>query len=135
MLNYLVPNNADLSPKDWFEVKVFGRELFKFGFWDLLFRVLTNEAYNFMKDAGGYDANVANVTNAVSLLPVGEFGPEVEFQTAQGQVRQAPKDNGRPVQGRRTALFVHEPPSHVDREAKRKVRPSVPAHQDSRAKA
>ena len=80
VMNYLVPNNADLAPADWFDVKVFGRPLYKFGFWDLLFRVLTNEAYEFMKAAGGYDANVANA-NAVSQLPTGEFGPDVHFRT------------------------------------------------------
>jgi lysine 2-monooxygenase len=80
VLDYLIPNHGDLTALQWFDVKVFGRELYKHGFWNLLFRVLTNEAYQFMKDAGGYDANVANA-NAVSQLPVGEFGPDVHFRT------------------------------------------------------
>ena len=90
VMNYLVPNNAELTPDDWFKVKVFGRELFKFGFWDLLFRVLTNEAYDFMKAAGGYDANVANA-NAVSQLPPGEFGPGVHFRTLRDGYQRLPE--------------------------------------------
>ena len=89
-MNYLVPNNASLTPDGWFDVKVFGRELYKFGFWNLLGRVLTNEAYVFMKDAGGYDANVANA-NAVSQLPVGEFGPSVVFRTLKDGYQKLPE--------------------------------------------
>jgi lysine 2-monooxygenase len=70
-------------------VKVFGRDLYKHGFWNLLFRVLTSEAYQFMKDAGGYDANVANA-NAVSQLPVGEFGPAVHFRTLRDGYQKLP---------------------------------------------
>ncbi len=90
VVKYLVPGHAKLTPDEWFRVKVFGRELYKHGFWDLLSRVLSNEAYDFMKDAGGYDANVANA-NAVSQLPVGEYGPEVPFLTLKDGFQKLPE--------------------------------------------
>ena len=89
VLDYLIPNHANLTPEQWFGLKVFGRELYKHGFWNLLFRVLTNEAYQFMRDAGGYDANVANA-NAVSQLPVGEFGPDIHFRTLRDGYQKLP---------------------------------------------
>ena len=43
-----------------------------------MFRVLSNEGYQFMKDSGGYDANVANA-NAVTQLPATEYSDRHEF--------------------------------------------------------
>jgi hypothetical protein len=89
-LDYLVPYNKTLKPEEWFNVTVFGRKLYQFGFWDLLFRVLSNEAYAFMKAAGGYDANVANA-NAVSQFPVGEYGPGVIYRTLRDGYQSLPE--------------------------------------------
>ncbi|ABC28815.1 probable amine oxidoreductase, flavin-containing [Hahella chejuensis KCTC 2396] len=80
IMNYLYPGFADLSLCDQMRVKVFGKEIWKYGFWDLLYRVLSNEGYMFMKDAGGYDANVANA-NAVTQLPATEYSDETQFLT------------------------------------------------------
>lgn len=80
VMNYLCPNFANMSLCEQMNVKVFGKEIWKYGFWDLLYRVLSNEGYQFMKDAGGYDANVANA-NAVTQLPATEYSDETEFRT------------------------------------------------------
>ncbi len=81
VMKLLVPEADDLSFNDWFQVKVFGQELWKFGFWNLLYRVLTPEAYEFLKQGSGYDTNVSN-GNAVTLLPIGdEFDGSATYRT------------------------------------------------------
>ncbi|WP_008310937.1 flavin monoamine oxidase family protein [Leptolyngbya sp. PCC 6406] len=70
VMRLLVPNWQELSFDDWFEVEVFGMPLWKHGFWNLLYRVLTPQAFQFLKYGSGYDTNVSN-GNAVTLLPTG----------------------------------------------------------------
>lgn len=78
--DHLIPNSADLTFEQWFDVQVLGRPLWSFGYWDLLYRVLSPEAYYFVQAAGGYDTNVVN-GNAVSMLPIQEKGAATEFKT------------------------------------------------------
>jgi len=78
LIKMLVPDADNLRPEAWFDVKVFGQELYKYGYWNLLYRVLSSEAYQFMKDACGYEANVANA-NAVLQLPATEYSNETVF--------------------------------------------------------
>jgi monoamine oxidase len=80
VMNYIFPNMQNLSLCDQMKIKFNGKELWKFGFWDLMYRVLSNEGYQFMKDAGGYDANVANA-NAVTQLPATEYSDSTQFLT------------------------------------------------------
>jgi monoamine oxidase len=64
---------AKKKPKkldDWFDIPVHGKHLWEHGFWNLLFRFLSPEAYQFLKYGSGYDTNVSN-GNAVVLLPTG----------------------------------------------------------------
>jgi lysine 2-monooxygenase len=95
VMNSLVPHAADLTPDQWNEVTVFnGEKLYKTGFWNLLYRVLTSEAYQFMDDAGGYYTNVANSTSVLSL-PVFEFGPSVRYKTLVEGYEELPRAVGR----------------------------------------
>jgi hypothetical protein len=71
-MNRIYPGFADLSLGDQMKVSAFGIPLWKQGFWNLMYRVLSPEGYQFMKDAGGYEANVANA-NAVTQLPATEY--------------------------------------------------------------
>ena len=81
VMESLVPNASELTQDQWNEVEVLnGQKLYGLGFWNLLYEVLSSEAYQFMDDAGGYYTNVAN-TNAVLSLPVFEFGPDVVYET------------------------------------------------------
>lgn len=80
IMNNLYPNFGSLSLCDQMKIKVFGEPIWKFGFWNLAFRVLSNEGYQFMKDAGGYEANVANA-NAVTQLPATEYSDDTKFIT------------------------------------------------------
>jgi monoamine oxidase len=80
VMNNIYPNFGNLSLCDQMKIQVFGQPLYKFGFWNLLYRVLSNEGYQFMKDAGGYDANVANAC-AVTQLPATEYGDNTVFLT------------------------------------------------------
>lgn len=80
VMNSIYPGFADLSLAEQMQVKVFGKEIWRYGFWDLLYRVLSNEGYQFMKDAGGYEANVANAS-AVTQLPATEYSDETVFLT------------------------------------------------------
>jgi lysine 2-monooxygenase len=71
------------------KIRVFGRPMYKFGFWNLLYHVLSNEGYQFMRDAGGYEANVAN-SCAVTQLPATEYGDTTEFLTLRDGYQQLP---------------------------------------------
>jgi hypothetical protein len=89
-MNSLVPDAQKLTDQDWYSVTVLdGRPLYTLGLWNLLYQVLSSEAYAFMLDAGGYDTNVAN-SNAVSGLPVDEFGPSVVYRTLVHGYQQLP---------------------------------------------
>lgn len=79
-MNMLVPDNQKLSLSEWMTTRVFGQPLYTFGFWNLMARTLSAEAYAFMRDAGGYDANVANA-NAVTNLPATEYASETGFKS------------------------------------------------------
>lgn len=90
VMNMLVPDADELSFDDWFDVEVFGRKLYEYGFWNLLYDVLTSEGYAFMRDAGGYEANVANA-NAVAQLPASEYGPQTEYRALDGGFEVLPR--------------------------------------------
>jgi hypothetical protein len=91
VMNSLVPNAENLTQDEWNATKVFnGEDLYKTGFWNLLYRMLTSEAYQFMDDAGGYYTNVANSTSVLSL-PVFEFGPDVKYRTLDDGYEALPK--------------------------------------------
>jgi lysine 2-monooxygenase len=89
VMNNLYPNFGNLSLCEQMKVHVFGQPMYKFGFWNLLYRVLSNEGYQFMKDAGGYEANVANAC-AVTQLPATEYGDNTEFLTLRDGYDQLP---------------------------------------------
>jgi len=89
VMNNIYPGMANLSLCDLMKIKAFGKPLWKYGFWDLMFRVLSNEGYQFMKDAGGYDANVANA-NAVTQLPATEYSDSTQFLTLRDGYDQLP---------------------------------------------
>src|SRR5438874_1074679 len=88
-MNNIYPGMANLSLCDLMKIKAFGKPLWKYGFWDLMYRVLSNEGYQFMKDAGGYEANVANA-NAVTQLPATEYSDETQFLTLRDGYDQLP---------------------------------------------
>ena len=89
VMNNLYPNFANLNLCEQMKIEVFGQPMYKFGFWNLLYRVLSNEGYQFMKDAGGYEANVAN-SCAVTQLPATEYGDDTEFLTLRDGFQQLP---------------------------------------------
>jgi monoamine oxidase len=81
VMNSLLPFNAQLSAKDWWTVPVLdGTPLYKVGFWNLLYRVLSSEAYQYMYDASGYYTNVANSSAPLSL-PITEYDPSNQYYT------------------------------------------------------
>ncbi|HEX7842904.1 MAG TPA: FAD-dependent oxidoreductase [Kofleriaceae bacterium] len=89
VMNTLYPNFGNLSLCDQMKIKVFGKPIWQYGFWDLMYRCLSNEGYQFMKDAGGYDANVANA-NAVTQLPATEYSDQTKFLTLRDGYDQLP---------------------------------------------
>jgi lysine 2-monooxygenase len=89
VMNSIHPNIANLSLCDQMKLKVFGKGLWKYGFWDLMYRLLSNEGYQFMRDASGYDANAANA-NAVRQLPATEYSDNTKFLTLRDGCDQLP---------------------------------------------
>ena len=81
VLDLLIPNYGDLTFDDWFKVKVFGQYLWQWGYWNLLYRVLSPDAYSFLRDGLGYDTNVAN-GNAINLMfTAGDTSGEDHYRT------------------------------------------------------
>ncbi|QHS59088.1 flavin monoamine oxidase family protein [Chitinophaga agri] len=80
-IEQIVPGitNPNLSEADrrvmtrdaWFD----GVPLYKWGFWNLLYRVISSEGYQFSMDAGGYDSTLVN-WNASDAIPwyLSDFG-------------------------------------------------------------
>ena len=148
VMNSLVPHAGQLTQDEWNEVEVLnGEKLYKLGFWNLLYEVLSSEAYQYMDDAGGYYTNVAN-SNAVLSLPVFEFGPSVvyetlvdgyealprklvaEFQTLGGEVRMNRRldSMGRNEQGVYALLFAETGPDVLGKTRDRRERGAARPH-------
>jgi lysine 2-monooxygenase len=89
VMNNIYPGMANVGLCDLMKIRAFGKPLWRYGFWDLMYRVLSSEGYQFMKDAGGYEANVANA-NAVTQLPATEYSDETVFLTLRDGYDQLP---------------------------------------------
>ncbi len=91
VMNSLLPFNAELSTEEWWTVPVLdGTPLYQTGFWNLLYRVLSSEAYQYMYDAGGYYTNVANSTSPLSL-PISEYDPNNKYYTLDEGYEELPR--------------------------------------------
>ncbi|WP_298734750.1 FAD-dependent oxidoreductase [uncultured Chitinophaga sp.] len=55
--------------------------LYQWGFWNLLYRVISSEAYQFSMDAGGYDSTLVN-WNAADAIPwyLSDFGISPQYK-------------------------------------------------------
>jgi hypothetical protein len=89
VMNSIYPGLSTLGLCDQMKLKVFGKALWKHGFWNLMYRALSDEGYQFMKDVGGYDANVANA-NAAAQLPAADHGDNTKFVTLRDGYDQLP---------------------------------------------
>lgn len=148
VMDSLVPHADQLTQDEWNEVEVLnGEKLYKLGFWNLLYEVLSSEAYQYMDDAGGYYTNVAN-SNAVLSLPVFEFGPSVkyetlvdgyealprklaaEFQAAGGEVRMNRRldSMGRNEEGAYALLFAETEPNELGKTRDRREQGATRTH-------
>jgi monoamine oxidase len=77
--HYLFPDADSYTLENWYNATVFnGDELYMWGFWNLLYRVLSSEAYHFMSDGGGYYTNAAD-SNAAASLHRDEFSQPSDY--------------------------------------------------------
>lgn len=83
-INQLIPGFSSLTPyqmRKTLQNFVFdGKPFYKQGFWNVLLRVLSDEAFSYTRDAGGYESVVHNF-NAVdmTLLNLADFTGDVTF--------------------------------------------------------
>lgn len=68
-----------------------GVPLYKQGFWNVLLRVITGEAYNYAEDVGGYDSTLCN-WNAADAIPwyLSDFGVSPEYMGFSNGFQQVP---------------------------------------------
>ena len=68
-----------------------GRPLYKQGFWNVLLRVISNEAYELGVDAGGYNTTVSN-WNAADAIPwfLSDFGIDPDYKGFKKGFQQVP---------------------------------------------
>lgn len=86
VMNSIYPGMSTLSLCDQMRLKVFGKALWKHGFWNLMYRALSDEGYQFMKDVGGHDANA----NAAAQLPATDYGDNAKCVTLRDGYDQLP---------------------------------------------
>ncbi|XZF16280.1 flavin monoamine oxidase family protein [Chitinophagaceae bacterium MMS25-I14] len=69
-----------------------GEPLYKQGFWNVLYRVISGEAYQFGLDAGGYDSTLTN-WNAADAIPwfLTDFGIVPQYKGFKNGFQQVPK--------------------------------------------
>ncbi|MDD5273133.1 MAG: FAD-dependent oxidoreductase [Methylovulum sp.] len=69
-----------------------GEPLYKQGFWNVLYRVISSEAYQFGMDAGGYNSTLAN-WNAADAIPwfLTDFGIVPQYKGFKKGFQQVPK--------------------------------------------
>ncbi|SUX54155.1 flavin monoamine oxidase family protein [Chromobacterium vaccinii] len=68
-----------------------GVPLYKQGFWNVLLRVITGEAYHYAEDVGGYDSTLCN-WNAADAIPwyLSDFGVSPEYMGFSNGFQQVP---------------------------------------------
>ena len=68
-----------------------GLPLYKWGFWNLLYRVISSEGYQFSMDAGGYDSTLVN-WNACDAIPwyLSDFGMTPQYKGFTNGFQQVP---------------------------------------------
>jgi monoamine oxidase len=85
-INTVIRNGEHKTQDDWEKIKrskkIFGTNLYDLGFWNLLYQILSNEAYNLVQDAGGYSSILSN-WNAGEAIPwfLADFPLEVNYRT------------------------------------------------------
>lgn len=68
-----------------------GRPLAEQGFWNLLLRVLSDEAFRFAQQSGGYDTTQLNWNAADTIVLNADFTPDVTFSRIETGYEQVPK--------------------------------------------
>jgi monoamine oxidase len=68
-----------------------GEPLYKQGFWNVLYKVISGEAYQFSMDSGGYDSIMVN-WNAADAIPwfLGDFGMQPKYKGFTNGFQQVP---------------------------------------------
>lgn len=97
-IEQIVPGitNKDLSEEQRREMareaKFAGRPLYEQGFWNVLARVITGEAYELSVDAGGYNSTLLN-WNAADAIPwyLSDFGITPQYKGFKQGFQQVPK--------------------------------------------
>jgi hypothetical protein len=83
-IEQIVPAALKIPHSEWREKKQTlefdGRKLYEQGFWNVLSRVMSTEAYEFVRQAGGYETTLSN-WNAADAVPwyLADFGPQAKY--------------------------------------------------------
>jgi monoamine oxidase len=96
-IEQLVPGitNTDLTEEERLkmcrEAKFEGAPLYTLGFWNLLYRVISGEAYQFSLDSGGYNSTMVN-WNAADAIPwyLSDFGITPKYKGFKNGFQQVP---------------------------------------------
>jgi len=86
------PNLTEDQRREMCKHAIFdGIPLYQWGFWNLLYRVISSEAYQFSMDAGGYDSTLVN-WNASDAIPwyLSDFGISPEYKGFTNGFQQVP---------------------------------------------
>ncbi|MBV9928747.1 MAG: FAD-dependent oxidoreductase [Acidobacteria bacterium] len=85
-INTVVRHAEQKTEEEWERIKrekmIFGTHMYDLGFWNLLYQILSSEAYNLIQDAGGYSSILSN-WNAGEAIPwfLADFPKDVTYRT------------------------------------------------------
>ena len=86
------PNLTEDQRREMTKTATFdGIPLYEWGFWNVLYRVISSEAYQFSMDAGGYDSTLVN-WNAADAIPwyLSDFGISPDYKGFTNGFQQVP---------------------------------------------
>ena len=93
-----------------------GRPLYKQGFWNVLLRVITGEAYQLGVDSGGYNSTLTN-WNAADAIPwyLSDFGVNAVYKGFKKGFQEVPKSLAQLFEGAKGTIRLNTPVDGFDR--------------------
>ena len=97
-----------------------GRPLYQQGFWNVLLRVISGEAYQLGRDAGGYNSTLSN-WNAADAIPwyLSDFGIDPDYKGFKRGFQQVPETLAKLFDGSGDAIRLKSPLRGFERKGDR----------------
>lgn len=123
IIQRFVPHAATMDHKAWDKIKptarANGRHLYDVGFWNLIFDVVGQEGWTFLRDGFGYQSVVSNVDSADAMeASVADFvgSPAPKYLLLRDGYQTVPRELVRRFEAEGGAVHLHHQVRRIDRE-------------------